>query len=58
MSKDEKGNYQFVEHNVKYMISQDGKMFISTDSGVNWAEIHKRDVEFMAKRFGLMGDDK
>lgn len=55
MSKDEQGNYKFVDVAVQYQLTKD-KMFISTDFGKSWTEIHKRDVEFMAKRFGLIGE--
>lgn len=53
--KDEQGNYKFVDGKIEYELTQDGKMFMLAD-GERWAEIHKRDVEFMAKRFGFIGE--
>jgi hypothetical protein len=46
-------DYEFVDENIDYQITKD-QVFIEVDPGKGiWAEIHKEDVIFLAKRLGV-----
>jgi hypothetical protein len=48
-------DYEFVDRDIEYFIDDNERLFIEVDAdrGI-WAEIHKKDVEYMAKRFGII----
>jgi hypothetical protein len=47
-----KNNYEFVDNNIEYQITKD-QVFIEVDEDGIWAEIHKQDVIFLAKRLNV-----
>ena len=42
-------DYEFIDDNIEYQITKD-QLFIRTNQ---WAEIHKQDFIFLAKRLGV-----
>jgi hypothetical protein len=45
-------DYEFVDENIDYQITKE-QVFIEVGEGGVWAEIHKEDVVFLAKRLGV-----
>ena len=47
-----KSNYEFIDNNIEYQITK-GQVFIEVDESGVWAEVHKQDVIFLAKRLSV-----